>query len=360
MDNPSSVDNHDDSKPDSNNSGNETASPEKKYKEEKDKRHKGNKPDKKDGVKPKQHVVQSRGTTKVVIPSKNSEFEYIIFSESKPLIRSIQSALLSDTNFRAVLQPSDKEANPDTIGSIYSVGLISISKLKMATATAPALDPVSTPAKATDPVSSCETLRDRLESRPEIRCIEHETLLSIMKTLYSQIYSLDASHHMSLPYFGLDDIIIFNDQVSLFINDDKLFKINASANSVTHGTGDDSNPVSNNPELSQDKDGSGLPSLDVTRAIGREDGSFFPPELMGGKILSLPYTVNSRCAYYSFGMMVAYCATLNPKLIMKHTAIQKLSLVKSGILDPIKGTKLYWFIRRCCASNPADRRMLYV
>jgi hypothetical protein len=347
------VDNRDDSKPDNNNSGNETASPEKKYKEEKDKRHKGNNPDKKERVKQKQHVVQSRGTTKVVIPGKNSEFEYIIFSASKPLIRSIQSALLSDTNFRAVLQPSDKEANPDTIDSIYSVGLISISKLKMASATAPALDPVSTPAKANDAVSSCETLRDRIDSRPEIRCIEHETLLSIMKTLYSQIYSLDASHHMSLPYFGLDDIIIFNDQVSLFINDDKLFKINATANSVTHETGDDLTPRSN-------KDGSGLPTLDITRAIGREDGSFFPPELMGGKILSLPYTVNSRCAYYSFGMMVAYCATLNPKLIMKHTAIQKLSLVKSGILDPIKGTKLYWFIRRCCASNPADRRMLYV
>ncbi len=356
MDNPSSVDNRDDSKPNSDNSGNETASPEKKYKEEKDKRHKGNNPDKKERVKQKQHVVvQSRGTTKVVIPGKSSEFEYIIFSASKPLIRSIQSALLSDTNFRAVLQPSDKEANPDTIDSIYSVGLISISKLKMASATAPVFDPVSTPAKANDAVSSCETLRDRIDSRPEIRCIEHETLLSIMKTLYSQIYSLDASHHMSLPYFGLDDIIIFNDQVSLFINDDKLFKINASANSVTRETGDDLTLTQRS-----NKDGSGIPTLDITRAIGREDGSFFPPELMGGKILSLPYTVNSRCAYYSFGMMVAYCATLNPKLIMKHTAIQKLSLVKSGILDPIKGTKLYWFIRRCCASNPAYRRMLYV
>jgi hypothetical protein len=305
----------------------------------------------KEEVKKKQHAVKSCGTTKVVVPNKDSEFEYIIHSESKPLIRSIQTALLSDTNFRAVLQPPDK-----TTTSTYSVGLILLSKLRpMGPA---AISPGSSSSEKIRVSPTCETLRERIESRPEIRCIEHETLLSIMKTLYSQVYALDASHHMSLPYFSLDDVIIFDDKVALFINDTKLFDLNPGPNSTPN---DEMRHDSDSDSDSADRATySGIPTIDITRTIGREDGSFFPPELSGGKILSLPYTVNSRCAYYSFGMMVAYCSTLNPKLIMKYTTIQKLLLIKDGILDPIKGTKLYWFIRRCCASNPVDRRMLYV
>jgi len=154
-----------------------------------------------------------------------------------------------------------------------------------------------------------------------------------MKTLYVQMYDLETTHRRTVPYISLDDIVVVNDAFAVFINDDKLFQINGIGQEET---------------------------IDVTRAIGREDGAFYPPELSGDKIASLPYTVNVQCAYYSFGMMVAYCATLNPQLLMKSTAIQKLNLKKEGVLSSIEGTKLYWFILRCCASNPKNRIMLYV
>ena len=34
--------------------------------------------------------------------------------------------------------------------------------------------------------------------------------------------------------------------------------------------------------------------------------------------------------------------------------------LKRDVLGPIEGTKLYWFIVRCCASDTAKRCMLYV
>ena len=182
---------------------------------------------------------------------------------------------------------------------------------------------------------TCETLRQVLESRSEVKCVEHDRLLNIVKTLYAQMYDLETTHRQAIPYISLDDIVVVNDAFAVFINDDKLFQINGP------GTGEEE-------------------TIDVTRAIGREDGAFYPPELSGGKIASLPYTVSVQCAYYSFGMMVAYCATLNLQLVMKSTAIQKLNLKKEGVLSSIEGTKLYWFVLRCCASNPTNRTMVYV
>ena len=271
---------------------------------------------------------QKAGTTKVfACDSIDTGFDYLIFSESKSLIRSIQTAILSVTGFRATVQPT--LSTPVYGTGKYVVGIVSVAN-KGKQRKQPQPHPQQ---EALEPPMTCETLRQVLESRPEVKCIEPDQLLNLMKTLYAQMYDLETTHRRTVPYISLDDIVVVNDAFSVFINDDKLFQINGIGQEET---------------------------IDVTRAIGREDGAFYPPELSGGKIASLPYTVNVQCAYYSFGMMVAYCATLNPQLLMKSTAIRKLNLKKEGVLSSIEGTKLYWFILRCCASNPTNRTMLYV
>jgi hypothetical protein len=272
---------------------------------------------------------QKSGTTKVfACDSVDTGFDYLIFSESKSLIRSIQTAIKTGTGFRATVQPT--LSTPVYGTGKYVVGIVSIANKGKRNQQQQQQEQTQ---DALEPPMTCETLRQVLESRPEVKCIEHDQLLNLVKTLYAQMYDLETTHRRTVPYISLDDIIVVNDAFAVFINDDKLFQIN--------GTGQEE-------------------TIDVTRAIGREDGAFYPPELSGGKIASLPYTVNVRCAYYSFGMMVAYCATLNPHLVMKSTAIQKLNLRKEGVLSSIEGTKLYWFILRCCASNPKNRNMLYV
>ena len=272
---------------------------------------------------------QKAGTTKVfACDSIDTGFDYLIFSESKSLIRSIQTALLFRTGFRATFQPT--LSTPVYGTGKYALGIVSVAnKGKQRKQQQQQQDQQDQ--DALEPPMTCETLRQVLESRSEVKCIEHDQLLNLVKTLYAQMYDLETTHRRTVPYISLDDIVVVNDAFAVFINDDKLFQINGQEETI-----------------------------DVTRAIGREDGAFYPPELSGGKIASLPYTVNVQCAYYSFGMMVAYCATLNPQLLMKSTAIQKLKLKKEGVLSSIEGTKLYWFILRCCASNPTKRTMLYV
>ena len=298
--------------------------------------------------------TQKAGTTKIfACDSVDTGFDYMIFSESNPLIRSIQAAILSGTGFRATLQPTI--STPVYGTGKYVVGIISAtSKSKSKSKNKQEQEQEQEQQQQQqqqqeqqeplEPPMTCETLRQVLESRSEVKCVEHDRLLNIVKTLYAQMYDLETTHRRMTPYISLDDVVIVNDAFAIFINDDKLFQIN--------GTGDE--------EKEEEEEEEEEETIDVTRAIGREAGAFYPPELSGDKIASLPYTVNVRCAYYSFGMMVAYCATLNPRLVMKSTAIQKLNLKKEGVLSSIEGTKLYWFILRCCASNPMNRTMLYV
>ena len=282
---------------------------------------------------------QKAGTTKVfACDSVDTGFDYLIFSESKSLIRSIQTALLFRTGFRATVQPT--LSTPVYGTGKYVVGIASVAnKGKQQQQQQQRKQPQQQQQQqeALEPPMTCETLRQVLDSRSEVKCIEHDQLLNLVKTLYAQMYDLETTHRRTVPYISLDDIVVVNDAFAVFINDDKLFQIN-----------------NNNNRTGEEE------TIDVTRAIGREEGAFYPPELSGDKIASLPYTVNVQCAYYSFGMMVAYCATLNPQLLMKSTAIQKLNLKKEGVLSSIEGTKLYWFILRCCASNPTKRTMLYV
>jgi len=274
---------------------------------------------------PLRRVIQRRGTTKVVAcDSEDTGFDFLVFSDSKPLLQSVHAAIVSvgDKRFITTFQP--KVESPVYESGTYMLGL----------------------RVQAGPEGSitCESLRQVLQSRPEIRCVEHDVLLGFTKTLYAQVYALETSHRRAVPYFSLDDIVVVNDELALFINDDKLFEIQA---------------VQAEAEAGAEARTGTVETIDVTRAIGREDGSFYPPDL-SGKMASLPYTVSTRCAYYSFGMLVAYCATLNPALLMKHGAVRKVALKREGVLDPIQGTKLYWFILRCCASIPVKRRMVYV
>ena len=304
-----------------------------------------------------QKALVKSGTTKVyACDSVETGFDYLIFSESKALTQSIRSALASSgPKFRAELQPDLKPAYYGTGRYVVGIRVLSANKR----------DPA-------EPEMACETLRQVLESRAEIRCIEHERLLALVKTLYAQMRDLEESHRQAVPYFGLDDVVVLNDAVALFINDDKLFTIHEPEPEPGSGAGNHNGKI-----------GSGSSTIDVTRAIGR-DGSFYPPELSGGnksKTASLPYTVDARCAYYSFGMLVAYCATLNPALVssvsersVSERSVSERSVSESGnagaegrrlklkrdVLGPIEGTKLYWFIVRCCAPDAAGRRMLYV
>ena len=213
----------------------------------------------------------------------------------------------------------------------------------------------------------CVSLREFMESRTT--AMSYQRVLRMAEMIYEQMAALEGMG-LAPPYYGLDDILVINETFFCFINDAKLFQI----------------------ENTTARANSGNKRIDVTRAISRT-AAFFAPELIGG-ISALPYSADVRSSYYSYGLLVAYCATLNSKLITTHenknhtvAAVEtddeekdeengqqsggKRNKRRHGeqhtstdivvrALEPLQYTKIYWLILRCCDPDVSRRSIIYV
>jgi hypothetical protein len=82
---------------------------------------------------------------------------------------------------------------------------------------------------------------------------------------------------------------------------------------------------------------------------------FSSPELF--KLTNLPAEVNYKCVYYSLGVLVVLCL-LNVYLLVGNEI--KTAKEIDVILTPIKGTKIYWFIKRCIHEDIFKRTLLFI
>ena len=231
----------------------------------------------------------------------------------------------------------------------------------------------------------CISLREFMESRTT--AMSYQRVLRMAEMIYEQMAALEGMG-LAPPYYGLDDILVINETFFCFINDAKLFQIENAGEPMTSGSNK---------------------RIHVTRAISRTF-AFFAPELIGG-ISALPYSADVRSSYYSYGLLVAYCATLNSKLLASHEKRQEreneraeeeeeeeeeeekggdeeidqqsggkrrrhnkqnkqpdqvkphnrlpnLNLMHA--LEPLQYTKLYWLILRCCDPDVSRRSIIYV
>lgn len=102
-------------------------------------------------------------------------------------------------------------------------------------------------------------------------------------------------------------------------------------------------------------------SLLIDRALKDKDTennefSFMSPELLEmlkHKAKPPPMHVHFKTAYYSAAQLVIYFL-----LNVKH--IPDDDDADLQYMQPIKGTKLYWFLLRCLTPNPADRKYIYI
>jgi hypothetical protein len=148
--------------------------------------------------------------------------------------------------------------------------------------------------------------------------------------------------YSGVPYYSLDDILIINDTFFCFFNDDKLFEFDPD----TH-------------------------RAEITRPISR-DRAFYAPELKG-RLHALPYEVDYGASVYSLGLLTAFCALLKWDLVVNAAvnAAEKDEKKKDGwrtyseseltaMLDPIKYSKIYWFVLRCCRHDVNRRLCVFV
>ena len=214
----------------------------------------------------------------------------------------------------------------------------------------------------------CTSLREFMESRTT--AMSYQRALRMSEMIYEQMAALEALG-LAPPYYGLDDILVINESFFCFINDAKLF------------------PIENDTATTNSKS----KRIDVTLAVSRTT-AFFAPELIGG-ISALPYSADVRSSYYSYGLLVAYCATLNSKLLTPHENKKRIVVESeeekdeengqfggkrnkhlhgdhhqsthqhpstdiTRSLDSLQYTKLYWLILRCCDPDVSRRSIIYV
>lgn len=141
---------------------------------------------------------------------------------------------------------------------------------------------------------------------------ENELIYKFIYDIGSQILLLK-DMNIGIKYFSLSDIVIINENIFLFNNYDKLYKllekIDRDVPSFTHGTFE----------------------IDISS----KNTDFIPIELK-----SKSKYVYFTGAYYSFAKLLLYFFQIN--------------------IEDIQYTSLYFFCKRCLEKNPEDRTFLFV
>jgi hypothetical protein len=331
-------------------------------------------------------VVASAGNTKVKTANNDDSDDtaiptFIISSSSKTIIHSILTmfAVYDKISTQHKIDGADAISH-DIASSHIKLDFKLVKRAKNAHEIA------IVERNASSKGVRCTSLRDMMESRTT--AMSYQRVLRMAEMIYEQMVALEALG-LAPPYYGLDDILVINETFFCFINDAKLFQIENTAEKTTgsNGSNGSNGSKSNN-------------RIDVTRAISRT-AAFFAPELIGG-ISALPYSADVRSSYYSYGLLVAYCATLNSKLLTthenkNHTAAGAAAAAAAAetddeekdeengqqfggkrnkrrhgeqhthtstdivrALEPLQYTKLYWLILRCCDPDVSRRSIIYV
>ena len=69
---------------------------------------------------------------------------------------------------------------------------------------------------------------------------------------------------------------------------------------------------------------------------------FYNPELL--ELTTLPASIHYKSSYYSLGALLIFCL-LNTYLLVGNDPMNDKDIER--VLTPYKGTKIYWFVKRC-------------
>jgi len=152
-----------------------------------------------------------------------------------------------------------------------------------------------------------------------------EQCILLIGFLSKQIQELEKRGYTIIG-FNLQDILMVDEYVFIFMNNEYLFQIH------------DRTPMSC-----------------ITMLIPFQKPYFSSPELL--QVTSLPSKLHYKSCYYSLASLVVYC--LLEEYMFKGNEVKTDNEIEN-ILKPLYSTKMYWFLKRCFASNPANRLMLFI
>ena len=153
------------------------------------------------------------------------------------------------------------------------------------------------------------------------RRLSWEQCLLLIGFLSNQLQELEKRGY-SMIGFNLQDIIMIDESVFLFMNNEYLFSFH---NKYINLVSPLKKPYFSSPEILQ--------------------------------LTKIPAGIHYKSCYYSLASLVVYC--LLEEYIFKGNEV-KTDKELEIILKPLFATKMYWFLKRCLVLNPENRRMLFI
>jgi len=166
-----------------------------------------------------------------------------------------------------------------------------------------------------------QPLSEYLKSRTNTRMSERECA-KLIYNLTTQIQYLEENNYIVYGY-NMNDILVINEQIFIIANSDYILPLEEETKSI----------VFYSPIIKP---------------------FFCNPELL--ELTNLPSFIHYKSGYYSLGVLVAFCL-LNKNIIQTNVSTDKEIEI---FLNPIRYSKVYWFIKRCLNKRYEQRVLLFI
>uniref|UniRef100_A0A6C0E1U1 Protein kinase domain-containing protein n=1 Tax=viral metagenome TaxID=1070528 RepID=A0A6C0E1U1_9ZZZZ len=151
--------------------------------------------------------------------------------------------------------------------------------------------------------------------------VSWEQCLLLIGFLSKQIQELEKRGY-AIVGFNLQDVIMLDESVFLFVNNEYLFPFNNKY---------------------------------VTLVTPLKKPYFSSPEIL--QLTKIPAKIHYKSCYYSLASLVVCCFL--QEYVFKGNEVKKDHELET-ILKPLFATKMYWFLKRCFVLNPENRQMLFI
>ena len=202
--------------------------------------------------------------------------------------------------------------------------------------------------------SSVMPLQTFLSKASNQKGVSYDVLLHFLGNIGNQLTFLKKKGY-AVPFISLEDIIVIDDIIFAFVNDDKVFKVeDVDGGREEEEDGDKRNE--RNERNERNKDNSQNIIIDFPIKFNKKN-SFIPPMIKkyfgsgDDKGKKLPIIIHHSWGFYSLAQVCIFIFLR--KRIEDETDYQEVA-------GPFIYTPLYWCLKRCLDKNNSKRILLYI
>ena len=177
--------------------------------------------------------------------------------------------------------------------------------------------------------------------------VSYDILLHFLGNIGNQLTFLKKKGY-AIPFISLEDIIVIDDIIFAFVNDDKVFKIE-----------DGEGPEDDNDERNERNESKSLNIIIDFPLKFNKKNSFIPPTIKKyfdsssnlGSSHKLPIIIHHSWGFYSLAQLCIF-------IFLKKRIVDDIEY--QDIAGPFIYTPLYWCLKRCLDKNNSKRILLYI